>query len=159
MRDFSPKIEAFENRIGEYLDIFEKRKRRKPQFAGKKMIIEWSLNHPDRGLVKIEQFIGFPALLHIELTQRNNLANGFDIKARALGLGEDFFFIIRERFDLFLERFHPLDKRAQTLTGNTADIFWLFMGMGNGKIIGHPRALLKNWNDTYRRIVKERERL
>jgi hypothetical protein len=38
---FAPKIAVFENRIGEYLNIFEKRKRRKPRFAGQKTKIEF----------------------------------------------------------------------------------------------------------------------
>ena len=34
--DFVTKIAVFENRIAEYLKVFEKRKRRKPQFAVQK---------------------------------------------------------------------------------------------------------------------------
>jgi hypothetical protein len=34
------KMAGFENRIAEYIEVFEKRKRRKPPFAGQKTIID-----------------------------------------------------------------------------------------------------------------------
>lgn len=37
-----PKTYVFENRIAEYLRVFEKRKHRKHRFAGQKTIIEYA---------------------------------------------------------------------------------------------------------------------
>jgi hypothetical protein len=45
LKYFVPKIAVFENRIAEYVVVFEKRKRRKPQFAGQKTIINQRLHH------------------------------------------------------------------------------------------------------------------
>ena len=40
MKYFVAKMVVFENRIGEYKDVFEKRKRKKPLFADQKTIID-----------------------------------------------------------------------------------------------------------------------
>jgi len=40
LKDFVAKMVGFENRIAEYKDVFEKRKRRKPPFADQKTIID-----------------------------------------------------------------------------------------------------------------------
>jgi hypothetical protein len=40
LKYFVPKIAVCENRIAEYVVVFEKRKRSKPKFAGQKTIID-----------------------------------------------------------------------------------------------------------------------
>ena len=40
LKDFVAKMASFENRIAEYIEVFEKRKRKKLPFAGQKAIID-----------------------------------------------------------------------------------------------------------------------
>ena len=40
LKDFEAKMGGFENRIAEYMEVFEKWKRRKPPFAAQKPIID-----------------------------------------------------------------------------------------------------------------------
>ena len=40
LKDFVAKMMGFENRIAKDIEVFEKRKRRKPSFAGQKTIID-----------------------------------------------------------------------------------------------------------------------
>ena len=40
LTNFVPKMAVFENRIAEYIEVFEKRKRKKLPFAGQKAIID-----------------------------------------------------------------------------------------------------------------------
>jgi hypothetical protein len=40
LKDFAAKMVGFENRIAEYKNVFEKRKRKKPPFADQKAIID-----------------------------------------------------------------------------------------------------------------------
>jgi len=43
LKDFEAKMVDFENRLAEYKEVFEKRKRRKPPFAAQKTIIDGTL--------------------------------------------------------------------------------------------------------------------